>query len=327
MDINLDNDPLYDPMTYVSQIPGEQSVLDSLASQRNLAYFQLGVIYNENYREYELAADRLEFLLENDPEERLILPAKYNLYNIYGAQGRLADQERLKNDILQNYSDSRYAAFIRDPKSMQQDENSPDLLYNKLFKKYENQQYQEVIKEANEYVTRFTGDPIVPKFELLKARAAARLMGVDAYEQALNYVAVTYPQTNEGKKAQDIINTTIPELKGLEFNTEEKSSSYKLIFPFDNPAKEEAEELKQTIAKALSELDYNKLSVSLDVYDIDQLFVVVHGLSEESRSLGFQELLKENKNYKIGRQAFVMSAENYRIVQIKKTLRSYLDNY
>ena len=85
--------------------------------------------------------------------------------------------------------------------------------------------------------------------------------------------------------------------------------------------------LKKTIEKALSELDYTKLSVSVDVYDIDQTFVVVHGLSEKSRSLGFQELLKGNKNYKIDRQAFVMSAENYRIVQIKKTLRSYLDNY
>ncbi|QYA24907.1 hypothetical protein G3I01_05080 [Gramella sp. MT6] len=327
MDINLDNDPLYDPMAYVSQIPGEQSVLDSLATQRNLAYFQLGVIYNENYREYDLAAERLEFLLENNPQERLILPAKYNLYNIYGAQGRLEDQERLKNDILQNYSDSRYAAFIRDPKSMQQDENSPDLLYNKLFRQYENQEYQEVIEKANDYVSQFTGDPIVPKFELLKARAAARLMGIDAYEQALNYVAVTYPQTSEGKKAQDIINTTIPELKGLEFSNDSIPSSYKLIFPLDNPAKEEAEELKNTIEKALSELDYNKLSVSIDVYDVDQTFVVVHGLSEKSRSLGFQELLKENKNYKIARQAFVMSAENYRIVQIKKTLRSYLDNY
>ena len=327
MDINLDNDPLYDPMTYVSQIPGEQSVLDSLATQRNLAYFQLGVIYNENYREYDLAAERLEFLLENEPEERLILPAKYNLYNIYGAQGRQADQERLKNDILQNYSDSRYAAFIRDPQSIQRDENSPDIFYNELFRKYENQEYQEVIDRSNEYVSRFTGDPIVPKFELLKARATARLMGVDAYEQALNYVAVTYPQTSEGKKAQNIINTTLPELKGLEFSEDSLQSSYKLIFPMDNMAEQEALELKKTIEDALSELDYNKLSVSVDVYDVDQTFVVVHGLSEKSRSLGFQELLKENKNYKIDRQAFVMSAENYRIVQIKKTLRSYLDNY
>lgn len=327
MDINLDNDPRYDPMTYVSQIPVEQSIIDSIAGERNLAYFQLGVIYNENYREYDLAQERLEILLENQPQERLVLPAKYNLYNIYGAQGNLTAQEQMKNDILQNYSDSRYAAFIRDPGSMQRDENSPEVVYNALFKKYEDQEYQEVIERSNEYISSFTGDPIVPKFELLKARAAARLMGIDAYERALNHVAVTYSQTEEGRKAQEILNTSIPELKNLEFTNDSLQSSFKLIYPVDNPADEELEQLKMTIEKALSELDYNKLSVSIDVYDVNQTFVVVHGISDRSRSLGFQELLRENKNYKIDREAFVMSAENYRIVQIKKTLRSYLDNF
>ena len=326
MDVNLDNDPLYDPMTYVSQIPGEQFVLDSLATQRNLANFQLGVIYNENYQEYDLAAERLEFLLENKPEERLILPAKYNLYNIYGAQGRLALQNEVKNDILQNYPDSRYAAFIRDPESIQRDENSPEIVYNNLFNKYEEQKYQEVIEQANEYISRFTGDPIVPKFELLKARATARVMGVDAYEQALNHVALTYPQTQEGRTAQQILTKTIPELKTLEFVSDSLQNNFKLIYPVQASGEKELKDLKKHIEKVLSELDYNKLKVSLDTYDFEQSFVVVHGFQQKSRSLGFKELLEENKKYKIDREGFVMSAENYRIVQIKKTLRSYLDN-
>ncbi|CAL68217.1 tetratricopeptide repeat protein [Christiangramia forsetii] len=326
MDINLDNDPIYDPMTYVSQIPGERSVLDSLATQQNLAYYQLGVIYNENYGEYDLAAQRLEFLLGNQPQERLVLPAKYNLYKIYEAQGRLRDQEEIRNDILQNYSDSRYAAFIKNPESIQRDENSPEVLYNNLFREYENQKYQDVIQKSNEYVSRFTGDPIVPKFELLKARATARIQGIDAYEQALNYVAVTYPQTQEGQKAQDIINKAIPELKTLEFSSDSLQSKFKLIYPVENMEAQKTAELKDSIEKAISELDYKKLNVSIDVYDSERTFVVVHGLETQSKSLGFQELLRENKNYKIGREAFAMSAENYRIVQIKKNLRDYLDN-
>ncbi len=326
MDINLDNDPLYDPMTYVSQIPGDQSILDSLATQQNLAYYQLGIIYNENYGEYDLAAERLEFLLENDPEERLVLPAKYNLYKIYGAQGKINEQERIKKDILSNYSDSRYAAFIKNPESIQRDENSPDILYKKLFQKYEDQKYAEVIEQADKYISGFTGDPIVPKLELLKAQANARLNGLEAYEKSLNYVAVTYPQTEEGQKAQKIINTSIPELKTLEFTSDSLKGSYKLIYPVENSEQEIAMELKDTIEDALSELSYKDVSVSIDFYDNQRSFVVVHGLRDNSRSLGFQELLRENKKYKIAREAFVMSAENYRIVQIKKNLRSYLDN-
>ena len=35
--------------------------------------------YKEKFKEYELAASRLEQLLKNKPEERLVLPAVYNL--------------------------------------------------------------------------------------------------------------------------------------------------------------------------------------------------------------------------------------------------------
>ncbi|MUP45151.1 hypothetical protein E0K83_05265 [Gramella sp. BOM4] len=326
MDINLDNDPLYDPMSYVGRIPVDQPVLDSLASQRNLAYYQLGVIYNEKYGEYDLASERLEILLKNDPEERLVLPAKYNLYKIYGAQGRLQDQERIKQDILQNYPDSRYAAFITNPAAVTRDADSPEFLYRSLFEAYENQQYAEVLEKSNEYISRFVGDPIVPKLELLKAQANARLLGLDAYEKSLNYVAVTYPQSEEGRKAQQIINTSLPELKNLEFNRDSLQTDYKLIYPFQVEEKEKALAFLEKLDRAISDLGYSSLSVSLDVYDTEELFVVVHGLENESKSLGFQELLQKNKNYKIGREAFVLSTENYRIVQIKKNLRTYIAN-
>lgn len=326
MDINLDNNPLYDPMEYVTSIPDKRSVLDSLATQRNLAYYQLGVIYNENYGEYDLASERLEFLLENEPEERLILPAKYNLYKIYGAQGKLRDQEQVRNDILQNYPDSRYAAFILNPESVQRDENSPDILYKALFEEYERQNYEDVIATANEYISRFTGDPIIPKLELLKAQATARLLGLDAYEQALNHVALTYPQTEEGRRAQQLLNTSIPQLKAQDFNRDSLQTNFKLVYPFQLAEEDKADQLKSSIEKAIAELGYGQLSVSTDVYSPEQGFIVVHGLQNQSNALGFQELLKNNKNYKIDREAFVLSTENYRIVQIKKNLRNYLDN-
>jgi hypothetical protein len=50
--------------------------------ERNKAYYQLGVIYKEKFKEYELATNKLE-QLQNSPEEKLILPAMYNLYKIY----------------------------------------------------------------------------------------------------------------------------------------------------------------------------------------------------------------------------------------------------
>ena len=323
--VNLDNDPRYDPQTYINRLPGTPNILDSLATQRNLAYYQLGVIYSENYKEYGLAQQRLESLLQSEPEDRLILPAKYNLYKIYEATRQTQKQEELKADILQNYPDSRYAAFILNPEDIQKDTNGPDGVYLNLYKKYENQEYAQVIEESRMYSSEFSGDPIVPKFELLKAMATGRLLGLEAYKAALNEVALNYPQTEEGKKAQNIINNTIPAIQALEFKKDSIPGEVKLVYTFKNAENATPQELKEVIDRAIQDLNYSRLRASVDVYTNNEIFVVVHGLQNPSKAMGFEELLQTNKDYKISREAFVISSENYRILQIKKNLRTYAE--
>ncbi|WP_026913624.1 tetratricopeptide repeat protein [Christiangramia portivictoriae] len=325
MDINLDNDPIYDPQTYLAQIPTAALILDSLSAQRNRANYQLGVIYNEKYREYALAANRLEFMLNNNPQQSLILPAKYNLYSVYKAQNRVSDLQRLEQDILQNYPDSRYAAFIRNPESVQMDENSPENVYEQLYRKFETQQFTEVIKQADNYRSQYNGNSILPKIELLKTRAIARLYGLDAYQNSLQYVAANYPQSPEGQNAQQLLNTAIPSLKNLEFVADSTQTNFKLVFSFSENEAPVLDSLKLAIDEKLQELDYRNIKTSADVYSDEQLFLVVHGFSSRSASMGFLELLQKDKNIKIEEEAFVMSAENYRIVQIKKNLRNLSD--
>ena len=64
-------------------MPKSQKVIDSIVKERNAVYYELGVIYKEKLKEYDLASTRLEQLLVYQPEEKLILPTKYNLYKIY----------------------------------------------------------------------------------------------------------------------------------------------------------------------------------------------------------------------------------------------------
>src|SRR5690606_11311605 len=137
-------DELFDPEFYISKIPTEQKVIDSIAKDRNYAYYQLGIIYKEKFKEYKLAKDKLKQLLANNPAERLILPAKYNLYKIYTLLNEDAEAEIAKNDIITNYPDSRYAEILRNPQSgLAKDENSPESLYEKTYQLYENQKFMQ----------------------------------------------------------------------------------------------------------------------------------------------------------------------------------------
>ncbi len=72
---------------YLAQIPSEESTLDSISKERNFAYYQLGLIYKDKFKEYTLSQNKLEQLLKQFPEDRLVLPTKYNLYKVYSLLG------------------------------------------------------------------------------------------------------------------------------------------------------------------------------------------------------------------------------------------------
>ncbi|MFD0977205.1 type IX secretion system periplasmic lipoprotein PorW/SprE [Salinimicrobium gaetbulicola] len=319
-----EDDPRFDPQTYIARIPKDPAAIDSISSDLNFANYQLGLIYREKFGENQLAAEKLEMVLANDPEERLLIPAKYNLYKIYSEMGELARAQSLKNDIIAQAPDSRYAAILQNPESLLEDENNPTTLYQEIYKLFEKQRYSEVIVQSNELGRKYAGDEIVPKLELLKAMAKGRLYGVEGYKESLNFVSLNYPQTEEGKKAQEILNVSIPAMPSNEFTPDSLANSFKLVFPFEVSARENALEFENRLEEIIEELDYTQLKVSFDVYDPEQVFVVVHGFSSRGRTEGFKELLSVNKKYLIKQNSFYITTPNYRIIQIHKNLENYL---
>ncbi len=318
----------YSPDFYLDRIPTDVAVIDSLRAERNFANYQLGLIYKEKFNENLLAAGKLETVLESSPEERLILPSKYNLYKIYEESGSVLLADQMKQDIIRNHPDTRYAEILLNPQAvLAGDTDSPDARYLSLYKMYEGQQFLEVITQSQEMINKFTGDPIVPKFEMLKANAVGRLQGFEPFKEALNYVALTYPNNPEGKKAEQMIADQLPKLAAKEFSPETGSSgtgNWKVVFPFKIRDNEKASKLKKRLEGAIKDLRYKNI-VSKDIYNLEDQFVVVHGFRSRDFALGFAELIKNNKDYRIKDENFVILSSNYKIVQVHKNLEDYLD--
>ncbi|WP_010516251.1 type IX secretion system periplasmic lipoprotein PorW/SprE [Croceivirga radicis] len=310
---------------YLSQVPTDTKTIDSLVAERNFANYQLGLIYKEKFKENLLAAGKLERVLKGNPEERLILPSKYNLYKIYEEEGSpLADG--MKQDIIRNHDGSRYAELLLNPQAvLDVNEEGPDARYAQLFKLYQEQKFIEVITQSQEWINRFTGDPIVPKFELLKANAIGRLQGFEPFKEALNYVALTYPNNPEGKKAEQIVAEQLPKLANKEFSPETGATgtgNWKVVFPFKISNNEPALALKERLEAAVKDLRY-KNAVSKDIYTLEDQFVVVHGFKSKDFALGFAELIKNNKDYRIKDKNFVILSKNYQTILVHKNLETY----
>jgi hypothetical protein len=310
----------------LTQLPTQENVLDSISKERNFAYYQLGLIYKDKFKEYKLAKDKLEQLLNQNPEERLILPAKYNLYKLYALLDLKRLQALAKADIIKNHPDSRYAEILLNPESaLLNNENSPETLYNNLFAQFESGEYQQVIEGCDLQIVRLDGDQIIPKLELLKVTAKARLFGFEAYKEGLNFVALNYPSSIEGKKAARMYEVVIPQLESAEFVQDSTQTNFKTIFKFESSETDEIKTFEETLSTAIEDVDYFKLSVSKDRYDTNTIFVVVHGLKSVQGAFGFVEILKDKNDLEISKPFFGISSKNYQTVQIHKNLEAYLE--
>ncbi|AOR28355.1 TPR domain protein [Formosa sp. Hel1_33_131] len=311
---------------YLAQIPTEEKVLDSIAKERNFAYYQLGLIYKDKFKEYKRAQNKLEYLLKQNPEERLVLPAKYNLYKLYALLDLKRLQALAKSDIIENFPDSRYAEILLNPESaLLNNENSPETLYNNLYAQFELGEYQQVIDGCDLQIIRLDGDQIVPKLELLKVTSKARLFGFEAYKEGLNFVALNYPSSIEGKKAAQMYETVIPQLESVEFVQDSTQTNFKTIFKFEASETDEIKAFDESLSTAIEDIDYFKLSISKDRYDTNTIFVVVHGLKSVQGAFGFAEILKNKNDFIISKPFFGISSKNYQTVQIHKNLEAYLE--
>ena len=165
---------------YLKQLPTAQTAIDSIAKERNSAYYQLGVTYKEKFKEYELASAKLEQLLKNNPEEKLVLPALYNLFKIYQITDA-AKAEAIKSRISAEFPNSRYAQIMNNTNStVASDDGTPEKVYNKWYKLYEDQQFSKVLENIDGLINQFSGDAIVSKFELLKANTIAKTKRSDS---------------------------------------------------------------------------------------------------------------------------------------------------
>ena len=270
-----------------------------------------------------MAVNKLEQLLKNKPEERLVLPSMYNLYKLYEVLNDKDKAEAMKAKIISQYPDSRYAQILSSGTTAANSIDSPETVYENLYKQYGKGEYREVFANLTLAIDKFTGDELVPKFELLKANVIGKLSGLAEYKKALNYVALSYVNSEEGKKAEKLLSINIPKLEALQLTTE-PSSNWKILYKAISLEDKNTKNLQDKIKKFIGDRSLDKLTTSFDIYTMTDNFVVIHGMNSEDFAKAIASILKDYKDYQIQDTPIIISSENYLVVQIKKNIDDYL---
>lgn len=197
----------YDLASYLETIPAEKASIDTLKLERNQALYELGLIYKEQFKNPNLAIERLERVENLNPIEPLVLPINWHLYQVYTY---LEDEKALKykNKILNEYPETIFAQIINNPdKKIEEDTDISEVekQYKELYYLYKKARYRQVLVETNDILETLGNSKLKPKFELLKAYAIGKYLDSKTYKQALEFVAINYASSEEGKKAKEII--------------------------------------------------------------------------------------------------------------------------
>lgn len=312
-------EPKYTTAFYIDKLPKEQKVLDSLNIEANYARFQLGSIFKEKLKENKLAITSFEDILTNKPESKLMLPTYYNLYQLYGAESS-SNAGNYKQKILNEYPESRFASAFNN--TTVNADITADSEFKTIYSKIEKGFFREANTEIDALVKKYDGDELNAKFDILKAKISARLLGLSAYKLALQKIVKNYPKNLETKKIESILTTDIPVLEALDFGATPKS--YNLVFVTNYPNEVSHKNLIEKLNKYAKESGDVKVIVSNDIYNVQKNMIVLHGILNKSTAESVQNYLKEHKDYKLKDASVLISNEDYKVVQVKKNWEEYL---
>ena len=65
--------------------------------------------------------------------------------------------------------------------------------------------FEEVVQKIDEMLPKIQNSILIPKFELLKAYCLGKYMEKATYLKAMEFVALSYGNSEEGKKAKQIV--------------------------------------------------------------------------------------------------------------------------
>ncbi|MBA5630126.1 type IX secretion system periplasmic lipoprotein PorW/SprE [Moheibacter lacus] len=193
---------------YLEQIPTKQNELNKLKIERDTTELSLGIGYYDLFKNAKSATETLEHLVSTPPKEQATeAQAYYQIYRINQKEENLAKADEYKNLILSKYPNSIYAEYILNPEVNFITPTTKEALayYEETYDLYKAGKYDEVKSRTVEAVEKYPTEAIIAKFSLVNALAIGKTEGRENFVSALELITVAYQNSDEAKKAQEIL--------------------------------------------------------------------------------------------------------------------------
>jgi tetratricopeptide (TPR) repeat protein len=303
--------------------------------------FELGSLYRERLSNYPQTINMLEQLNERYPESNYELDSWYLLHLTYKDVGNSAKAEEYLQKILNKYPSTNYAKLLKDPNYASEylnEERQLNLAYDQVYDQFSSGNFQQAYDASQASLKKLIGQhPLKPKYSLLMAMCVGNLKGKNAYIQELQRVVATYPDSDEQKRAKEILRALgvagarLPggaEEAGSNFTYNENELHYILVV--FSQGQGQLNDLRNTIS------DYNQKYHKLDKIRPASIYlgqenktpvVVLRRFKDKNAAMRYYEGVQKNQNEFVKNgipfEIMPISQNNYRQIIRQRSLDGY----
>lgn len=324
----------------VEYLTSRLPISDSALAQSNVrllrAHYNAGVIYKEQLNELQISEGEFKAVLNKNIENEHNLMSAFQLYKIFEGSN-ITEANKYKKYIIDNYPDSDYANYLKDPNFFIKKKERDALAeqeYVTVLERYNRGLYYPVISKADLVINNEKDNVFRAKYMLLKALAKGQL---DENKQnlvpILNAVIEEYPESMESVKAQemlDIINNGYSKNEAVDFGnkspfTYTDGSKYQIIVFLDEGVSSNGARSQVTNFHR-EYFSRDKLKVSSKLFSANRSILFISEFENELDAGNYIRIYKKTRKHLLDLQnatIYMITKENFKVLYDNQNLEQY----
>ena len=185
---------------FLKTLPYSPGAKQSANSKISTALYEIAIFYKDVLKDNFEAAEALEALIINYPNDVNAASMYYQLYRLLESTDKNRS-ENFKSQLLQKYPNSVFAKTISDPNFGKDEELSDEkikLYYTSLYELYQQRKYNQVLQQITLLQDSLGSfKKLDPQFAYLKALALGNTQKLPPFLASLNAIVIKYPENTE----------------------------------------------------------------------------------------------------------------------------------
>lgn len=326
---------IYSREYYMGLIPFSDSAKTATIDIIVQSYYQLGLIYKEDLKDFEEALEAFEDLIESYPQNKYEALAYYQLYSTHKLlEENLASQQYVQK-LMDEYPNSEYLKMILDPEGYysenQEMVDSAMVYYEETYALFINQNYEQVLVSDSLLRSQYKNHPINEQLFLLKSLSKGHLFGEDSLKASLNELLTLYLTGEVADEARAILQdledrNTIPEETNYTYN-EKEEHYYILAIESSNVSLNKTKIIVSDFNNEYYGL--NSFKTQSLMLNLDYQLIIVKTFEKSKSALNYLDAIKEVGELKalLGAsdyEHFIISSSNFKTFYKEKSLDKYM---